>query len=44
VPANNRWFRDYLVLKIIVAAFNKLKLTYPHVDIDSAGMLGSEPN
>ncbi|MFC5469365.1 PPK2 family polyphosphate kinase [Cohnella suwonensis] len=34
VPANNRWFRDYLVLKIIVSALNKLKLEYPQVAID----------
>ncbi|RKP48856.1 polyphosphate kinase 2 family protein [Cohnella endophytica] len=35
VPANNRWFRDYLVLKIIVSTLNKLKLEYPQVVIDS---------
>ncbi|BBI35806.1 PPK2 family polyphosphate kinase [Cohnella abietis] len=33
VPANNRWFRDYLVLKIIVSTLNKLKLEYPHIEI-----------
>ncbi|MFC5404473.1 PPK2 family polyphosphate kinase [Cohnella soli] len=34
VPANNRWFRDYLVLKIIVSALNKLKLEYPQVEFE----------
>ncbi|RED63173.1 PPK2 family polyphosphate kinase [Cohnella lupini] len=34
VPANNRWFRDYLVLKIIVSALSKLKLEYPKVDMN----------
>ncbi|TFE26630.1 PPK2 family polyphosphate kinase [Cohnella luojiensis] len=34
VPSNNRWFRDYLVLKIIVSALGKLKLEYPQIDIE----------
>jgi PPK2 family polyphosphate:nucleotide phosphotransferase len=34
VPSNNRWFRDYLVLKIIVSALSKLKLQYPQVDFN----------
>jgi PPK2 family polyphosphate:nucleotide phosphotransferase len=29
VPANHRWFRDYLVLKIVVDALKKLPLEYP---------------
>ncbi|MBP1994790.1 PPK2 family polyphosphate kinase [Paenibacillus eucommiae] len=29
VPANERWFRDYLVLRIIVKALEKMKLEYP---------------
>ncbi|MEO3944965.1 PPK2 family polyphosphate kinase [Gorillibacterium sp. CAU 1737] len=33
VPANHRWFRDYLALKIIVSAFKELNLTYPQVDL-----------
>ncbi|WP_058304040.1 PPK2 family polyphosphate kinase [Gorillibacterium timonense] len=33
VPANHRWFRDYLTLKIIVSAFKDLKLDYPQVDL-----------
>ena len=41
VPANNRWFRDYLVLKIITSAVSELKLSYPKVDIGSFGTLGS---
>lgn len=34
VPANNRWFRDYLVLRILVSAMEKLELAYPQVEID----------
>jgi PPK2 family polyphosphate:nucleotide phosphotransferase len=34
VPANERWFRDYLVLKIIVSAMEQLDLKYPKIDID----------
>ncbi|WP_219835224.1 PPK2 family polyphosphate kinase [Paenibacillus sp. R14(2021)] len=33
VPANNRWFRDYLVLRIVESAMNSLHLTYPDVDM-----------
>lgn len=40
VPANRRWFRDYLVLKIIVTAFRELKLSYPKADLNGASMLG----
>ena len=29
VPANHRWFRDYLILKTIVRTIEKLKLEYP---------------
>ncbi|MBB3112722.1 PPK2 family polyphosphate:nucleotide phosphotransferase [Paenibacillus phyllosphaerae] len=36
VPANNRWFRDYLVLRILVAEFKDLNLSYPQVDINPA--------
>lgn len=42
VPSNNRWFRDYLVLKIIVSSLKELKLSYPKVDLDSFGALGRE--
>lgn len=43
VPANQRWFRDYLVLKIIVSTLNKLKLAYPLIDIGSYDSSISEP-
>jgi PPK2 family polyphosphate:nucleotide phosphotransferase len=33
VPANERWFRDYLVLKIIVSALEELSLDYPIIDL-----------
>lgn len=29
IPANHRWFRDYLILKIIVKTLEELKLEYP---------------
>ncbi|OXM82323.1 PPK2 family polyphosphate kinase [Paenibacillus rigui] len=32
VPANQRWFRDYLVLQIVVDALRKLPLEYPQPD------------
>jgi PPK2 family polyphosphate:nucleotide phosphotransferase len=34
VPADERWFRDFLVLKIIVSAMEKLNLEYPKINID----------
>lgn len=34
VPADERWFRDFLVLSIIVAAMEQLNLKYPTIDID----------
>ncbi|UUZ86037.1 polyphosphate kinase 2 family protein [Paenibacillus sp. P26] len=34
VPANERWFRDYLVLRIILSAMEKLDLSYPKVELD----------
>ncbi|AJY75223.1 PPK2 family polyphosphate kinase [Paenibacillus beijingensis] len=34
VPANNRWFRNYLTLQIIVSAMEDLSLAYPQADID----------
>jgi PPK2 family polyphosphate:nucleotide phosphotransferase len=40
VPANHRWFRDYLVLKIIVSSVRKLKLAYPKTDLGSMGLTG----
>lgn len=29
IPANHRWFRDYIILKIIVKTLEELKLEYP---------------
>lgn len=29
IPANHRWFRDYIILKIIVKSLEELKLEYP---------------
>lgn len=40
VPANHRWFRDYLVLKIIVSAVRELKLSYPKADLNGASLIG----
>ena len=39
VPSNHRWFRDYLTLRIIVSTLRGLKLAYPEVDPDVAGLL-----
>ncbi|MFC4811182.1 PPK2 family polyphosphate kinase [Paenibacillus sp. GCM10023250] len=33
VPANNRWFRDYLVLRIVESKLGSLGLSYPQVDL-----------
>ena len=38
IPANNRWFRNYLVLKILVEEMEKLELEYPTPDIDIAAI------
>jgi PPK2 family polyphosphate:nucleotide phosphotransferase len=42
VPANHRWFRDYLTLKIIVSAMRKLDLAYPVVEIDQGSLVTTE--
>jgi polyphosphate kinase 2 (PPK2 family) len=34
VPANERWFRDYLVLQIILRSIEKLDLAYPKASIE----------
>lgn len=39
VPANERWFRDYLVLRIIINSLEKLDLQYPEPDIDALKLL-----
>ena len=31
IPANNKWFRDYLISKITVEALSKLKMSFPKV-------------
>ncbi|MNC67584.1 Polyphosphate kinase 2 [compost metagenome] len=42
VPANHRWFRDYLVQRIIADTFRDMKLSYPKADIGASGLLGPE--
>ncbi|MBB6671555.1 PPK2 family polyphosphate kinase [Cohnella nanjingensis] len=37
VPANRRWFRDYLVLRILVSVFDRMELSFPEVDLASLG-------
>ena len=32
IPADNRWFRDYIVLKIIVQKLETLNLKYPDIN------------
>jgi len=34
VPSNNRWFRNYLVLRILVEELEKLGLEYPKPELD----------
>lgn len=34
IPANHRWFRDYIILKTIVKTMENLKLEYPCLDGD----------
>lgn len=34
IPADNRWFRDYIVLKIIVQKLESLDLKYPKINGD----------
>lgn len=34
VPANHRWFRDYIVLKIVVKALEDMDLQYPEPDLE----------
>lgn len=34
VPANNRWFRDYFVLKTIVNTLENLNLKFPDIHVD----------
>lgn len=39
VPANHRWFRDYLALSIVVARLEKLGLSYPVDSVEGSGEL-----
>jgi PPK2 family polyphosphate:nucleotide phosphotransferase len=32
IPANHRWFRDYIILKTIVSTLEKLELKYPDLE------------
>lgn len=41
VPSNQRWFRDYLALRIIVSHFRQLKLAYPKADLSGSSLLGN---
>jgi len=34
IPANHRWFRDYIILKTIVKSMEDLKLSYPKLEGD----------
>jgi PPK2 family polyphosphate:nucleotide phosphotransferase len=31
IPANHRWFRDYIILKVIVKTLEELKLSFPQL-------------
>jgi len=39
IPSDNRWYRDYAVLKIVVESMRKLKLRDPEPDPDLAKLL-----
>jgi len=39
IPSNNRWFRDYVILKTIVACLEDLKLEYPTIDSSIQDMI-----
>ncbi|MGG1515638.1 hypothetical protein ABE504_09520 [Paenibacillus oryzisoli] len=39
VPANERWFRDYLVLRIVLRVMEKLELSYPQPNIEVQALL-----
>jgi polyphosphate kinase 2 (PPK2 family) len=32
IPANHRWFRNYIILKTIVSTLENLKLKYPDLE------------
>jgi len=34
IPANNKWFRNYLVAELIVSALDNMKLKYPAPSVD----------
>ena len=39
IPANHRWFRDYIILKITVKALEDLKLVYPSLHGDVKALI-----
>ena len=39
VPANHRWFRDYLVLRAVVKALEKLPLEYPAIQGNAKALI-----
>ncbi|WP_425436522.1 PPK2 family polyphosphate kinase [Paenibacillus herberti] len=39
IPSNNRWYRNYLVLRILVEELEKLELAYPQPDVSVASRL-----
>jgi PPK2 family polyphosphate:nucleotide phosphotransferase len=38
IPSNRKWFRDYAMLRIIVAALKRLDPKFPQPDFDPAGI------
>jgi hypothetical protein len=38
IPANHKWFRDYLVSKVLVDTLEGLNLTYPEPEEDLTGV------
>ncbi len=34
IPANNKWFRNYLVAELVVEALDNMRLKYPPPSVD----------
>lgn len=44
IPSNNRWFRDYLILKTIVSTLEKLELKFPKINGNIQNLLDELKN
>jgi polyphosphate kinase 2 (PPK2 family) len=39
VPANQKWFRNYVVARVVVDALEKLKMSYPKPDLSKVNLV-----